>query len=193
MSHSSFQLTPANTLAAVIVRNDESKLLSKLGHDHVIRANDFAVDVSIPHDDDLSDLHLELSFDVASLIVDADVDRSRVGLSGTVAPRDQKATRDNMLARGQLHAQKYPRIHFAARGARPGQTPERWLLNAEMTIAGTTHAFVFPLTINHDHRFALKGTATLSHRDFGLTPYKAPLGALRNRDELTFVVDIHIE
>ena len=188
MSTITVELTPANTFAAVIVRNDESKILSRLGHDHVIRATDFKSLVTI-NPEALQDLAFRLTFPVSALIVDADSDRPRVSLSGTVSSRDQRATRDNMLARGQLHAKKFPEITFQVSGAT--LEDRHWILNGSFSVKGTTHHFPFPVEVTNLDPFTLHGTVQLPHKDLGLTPYKAPMGALQNREELEFCVRIN--
>lgn len=188
MTEKKFTLDPSNTFACVVVRNDESKLLSKMGHDHVIRASDFSSTISLDLDDPGS-WKFAMEFPTASMVVDEDEDRRRVNLDGTVSERDRRATADNMRARNQLHAKKHREIRFEVDGAR-GESEGQWLLNATLWVRGQRCDFEFPVALSVDSTLQVAGRAELTHRDLGMKPYKAPMGALRNREELLFIVDI---
>lgn len=184
------ELNPSNFFAAVIVRNDSGRLLSRLGHDHVVRALPTQTRLDL-NADDLASLRFELNFPVKDLIVDADEDRPRVELPGTVSSKDRDATADNMRARGQLHAAKHPEILFACHGITSG-TPAH--MHASLTLRGKRVDFDFPLDLHVDqHQLTARGQIELTHADFGLTPYRAPMGALQNRPELIFVVDLNAD
>lgn len=187
-----FLISEENTFAAVIVRNDDSSLLSKLGHDHVVRAARFQTEVHLDLED-LQSLELGLAFPVEALVVDDQRDRQRVGLSGKISEKDRRATAENMRAKGQLHSGKFPQILFHVQGAEPGEEKTHWKLKAALTVAGTTHHFHFPVEIKAKAEgFLLSGEIAITHQDLGLRPYRAPLGALRNKEELAFVVEVTI-
>ena len=188
MTEQEFTLDPSNTFACVVVRNDDSKLLSKLGHDHVIRASDFSSTISLDLDDP-GNWKFALEFPTAAMVVDEDDDRRRVNLDGTVSDRDRRATADNMRARNQLHAKKHKDIRFEVDGAR-SDSEDRWILNATLWVRGHRCDFEFPVALSFDSTLRVEGRAELTHRDLGMKPYKAPMGALRNREVLLFIVDI---
>ncbi|RDV39990.1 hypothetical protein DV096_05370 [Bradymonadaceae bacterium TMQ3] len=184
------ELSPANFFAAVIVRNDTSRMLSRMGHDHVVRAipSQGRIELDTEQVDALS---FELSFPARDLIVDADLDRPRVGLPGTIALKDRDATADNMLAKNQLDATRHPELGFACHGIKTGTDPR---MQASLTVRNTRCDFELPLDLHVDpHHIRARGQIQLSHADLGLTPYRAPLGALQNRPELTFVVELDAE
>lgn len=190
MSARRYQLNAANTFAAVLVFNDDSRLLSRLGHDHVVRATEFNTTLSIDPEE-LETLTFSLSFAVKDMVVDDDEDRRRANLDGPVSEKDRAATRDNMLARNQLDAKKHPAIAFQVNGARRAPTGDfDWLLNATFVVLQHRHTFSFPVSVELDGLLKIRGKAELSHRDLGLKPYKAPMGALQNKEALHFIVQI---
>ncbi len=188
MSNRRYRLRPSNTFAAIIVHNDDGKLLSRLGHDHVVRATDFTSTVAIDPDHP-EKLGFSLNFPVRSLVVDDADDRARVDLDGTVSERDQKMTRNNMLADGQLDADRHETIKFRVTGARP-EPSGLWVLDTNMSVRGHRFEFEFPVSVDLSPRLLVSGRIDIGHSDLGLKPYRAPMGTLRNREKLTLVVDI---
>ena len=181
------ELSPATFFAAVIVRNDDSRMLSRMGHDHVVRAipTQSRLDIAT---DDIASLAFELTFPARDLIVDADEDRPRVSLPGTISLKDRNATADNMLAKNQLDAARHPELRFACHRIEIGTATR---MHASLTVRNTRCDFELPLELHVDpDHIRARGQVQLSHADLGLTPYRAPLGALQNRPELTFVVEL---
>lgn len=189
MSTFRYRLQPTNTFAAVLVRNDDRKLLSRLGHDHLVRAREFTATVALDAEN-LEQLRFALSFPVAALAVDDADDRRRADLSPEVSKRDRRQTRKNMLAGDQLDAKNHGNIDFRVDGARPTDTAHDWILSASLTIRQTRFAFDFPVTLSLQPQLNVQGRVDLTHSDLGLTPYRAPMGTLKNREELTFIVDV---
>ena len=183
-----YLLQATNTFAAVIVRNDDSKLLSRLGHDHVVRAREFTSTIALDVDQ-LEQMRFAFSFAVDAMAVDEPNDRVRVDLDPDVSSRDRKQTRDNMLGRGQLDAKRHGNIDFRVDGARPGDDG-KWLLMASLTIRQKRFEFDFPVDIQIKPHLRVRGEVELTHGDLGLKPYRAPMGTLKNKEELTFVVDV---
>lgn len=183
-----YRLGPTNTFAAVIVRNDDSKLLSRLGHDHVIRADEFTSTVAIDADA-LEEIRFTLSFSADALVVDDPQDRSRVDLDKEVSERDRRQTKKNMLAADQLDAANFGNINFRVDGAR--RSDDGLLcLKSSLTVRHERHDFEFPVRLEVDSQLRVSGRVDLTHKELGLQPYRAPMGTLRNREELTFVIEV---
>ncbi|TXD38931.1 YceI family protein [Lujinxingia vulgaris] len=181
------EFNPSTFFAAVIVRNDDSRMLSRMGHDHVVRAIPAQRRIAIDAET-IASISFELTFPARELVVDADEDRPRVGLPGTVSLKDRNATADNMLAKNQLDAARHPELRFACHGITTGPNAH---MQASLTVRTTRFNFDFPLDLHVDpNHIRARGQVQLSHADLGLTPYRAPLGALQNRPELTFVVEL---
>ncbi len=189
MSTRRYRLHHANAFAAIIVRNDDSRLLSRLGHDHVVRADEFTSTVTIDPGRP-EELRFALSFPVYAFVVDDKDDRKRVGLKGKVSKKDRKATRKNMLAKDQLHAERYGNIDFRVDGARAADDDSTWILDASMSVRHRRFEFEFPVSIEFSPQLQVSGRVDITHSDLGLTPYKGPMGTLRNAEEMTLVIEI---
>lgn len=183
-----YRLRPTNTFAAVLVRNDDDKLLSRLGHDHVVRADDFTSTVAIDPEQP-QDLRFALDFPVHALVVDDPDDRRRLDLDPDVSERDRATTRDNMLADDQLHAERFGTIGFRVDGAHSNRQGQ-WILEASLTVRRHRFDFDFPVDIDFSPQLRASGRVDMTHRDLNLEPYRAPMGTLKNRQQLTFVVEI---
>ncbi len=188
MSERRFRLRPTNTFAAILVRNDESKLLSRLGHHHVVRADEFTSTLSIDPNDP-SSLRFALSFPVFALVVDNPDDRRRVDLDPQVSSKDRATTRENMLASSQLDAQSYGNIDFRVDGA--SVDPQgRWILNAALIVKLHRHDFSFPVHLQWEPQLRVQGRVDITHDDLNLKPYRAPMGTLQNDPRMSLIVDI---
>jgi hypothetical protein len=185
-----FRIDPTNTFAAVIVRNDTSRLLSRLGHDHVIRAREFTSTIVVDTDQ-IEAMSFSLTFPVEALDVDAAPDREQVGLAGRVSEKDRTATRENMLAKDQLDVGSHGNIHFHIRGARDLK-PDSLILLASLTVRNHRCDFDFPVTFTLSPHLQVAGSVDLTHTQLGLKTYRAPMGTLQNRETITFVVDADV-
>ncbi len=183
-----FRLRPSNTFAAILVRNDDSKLLSRLGHDHVVRAAEFTSTLSLDPDDPQA-LRFALSFPVTSLVVDHPDDRRRVGLDPDVSQKDRRQTKKNMLASSQLDADSFGNIDFRVSGANV-EEPGRWILNASLVVKLHRHDFEFPVDLQVDPTLRVQGRTDVTHDDLNLQPYRAPMGTLQNASTMTLVIDV---
>ena len=88
----------------------------------------------------------------------------------------------------QLQADMFPQISFQSTScAVAGDKVE---VRGNLSIHGKTKAVSAKMTVTAGDSFAAKGTFTATHADFGMEPFSALLGALRNAPELKFVVDV---
>ena len=188
MSARRYRLQPSNTFAAIIVYNDDRKLLSRMGHDHVVRAHEFTSTIAIDPDQP-EGVGFSLDFPVHSLAVDDEEDRRRVDLDGPVSERDRSKTRENMLGKDQLFADRHSTIKFRIAGAEV-DTPGQWILDASLTVRGERFDFPFPVSIELSPHLLVSGRTDIEHRDLGIKPYRAPMGTLKNRQKLTLVVEV---
>lgn len=184
-----YRLRPTNTFAAVLVHNDDSKLLSRLGHDHVVVADEFTSTVAVDPGDP-GELRFSLDFPVRQLIVDDPEHRRRVGFEDDISDKDRRTTRQNMLAEDQLDADECGTIGFRVDGARPGDQNDQWIMNARLKVRHEPCTFDFPVTVQFDPQLAVSGRVELTHQQLGMTPYSGPMGTIKNAQELTFVVDV---
>jgi hypothetical protein len=158
--------------ADCVVRTCKEGLLSAIAHDLEIRVTSFTIDI------DERRWRIEARFDARSLRV--------VGAlrGGTVVPEElsdgDKRTIEENIVRDVLRADRYPEIRFVSDAAESR--------GDELVITGTLalHGCERPLVVSA-RRDGERWTADVRIRqpDFGIRPYRAMLGTLRIRPDVT--------
>ena len=95
-----------------------------------------------------------------------------------------------MRAPDQLDVARHPTIRFVStRVLAEGEG--RLRVTGRLTLRGVTRETTFPATVTLESG-VLRGRATLTflQSSFGYRPYRALLGAIRNKDEVTLHVDL---
>jgi polyisoprenoid-binding protein YceI len=165
-------------------------LASRFAHDHVIRATEMAGTVEYDAaDPDRTAITVEVP--AASLRADDPALRQEFGLTSALSPSDRADVEKAMRAPDQLDVARFPTIRFVS--TRVGrQADGRLLVTGTLTIRGVSREVAFPAEVTSAEAGAVRGRATLSVRQssFGYQPYRAALGAVRNKDELTLLVDL---
>lgn len=185
-----YKLSDAQSLLYVLVENDASTLMSRMGHDHVIRATGwqgkFAYDRDRPESS-----RVEFTIPVQGLRADEADMRQRVGLSGKVSSGDCRKTEENMLKKNQLWGERYAEITFVSTGFREGDGAGKLLVSGALTIRGVSKSLEVEMTIGDEAGgVRASGRFSVRHGDFGFQPFSAPLGALKNKDNIEFVIDV---
>jgi len=130
----------------------------------------------------------ELVFDMTSFVAETAQARAVVGLQGEGSSAAQVTA--NMLGPGVLNVAKFPEARFVIQSALPlpaqqvGALPE-YELQGEFTLRGVAQ----PLRIRaqasqKDGMVRLRGRFSILQTKFGITPYKAALGAVGVADQL---------
>lgn len=184
----SFVLDPKKSMVFVIVKNDPSSLLSGLAHDHAIGATGWTGNVTWPVDAGAT-CKIEITVPVAGLEVDIAGYREKAGLDGQeVSAEDKAKIKENFSGSRQLDAKNYPNITFKSTACKGAGTA--FMIEGDMTLRGQTRKVVVPMTIKTDGTsFSASGKFTLRGSDYGMPPFSAVGGTLRNQDSLTFVID----
>lgn len=187
MTH--YKLSDGGSLLYVLVENDASTLMSRMGHDHVVRATgwtgSFVYDAGNPEE-----TKVEIRLPVQGLRADEAHMRGVAGLAGNVSDGDCRKTEENMLKKGQLWADKYAEISFVSASCRVGSGAGAILVKGTLTIRGVGKLIEVVMTMDEkEGRPRARGRFSVSHEDFGFKPYSAPLGALKNKDKIEFVIE----
>ena len=127
----------------------------------------------------------------ASLRADDPALRRRLGLTGEVSASDRAEIEKAMRSADQLDVARFPTIRFvSSRVTR--QADGRLAVTGTLTIRGVSREVTFPAEITVGSAGAMHGQATLAIRQssFGYQPYRAALGTIRNKDEVTLHVDL---
>ncbi len=185
-----YQLDPAKSWIYVVVYNDPTTAAARFGHDHGVRAMEF--DGTVVWDtSDPSACKIDISFPVTALWPDPPGMRERADLDpeGAVKEDAKQTIKDNFLKPGQLDGSAFPKIEY--RSTSCDGTSGTVNVKGTLTIRGVGKAITVPMTVTADEgSFAAKGSFTATHGDFGFKPFTNLMGALRNKDELKFVVDV---
>ena len=180
-----YTLDPSQSRLYVLVKYDRNATIP--GHDHVVVASTFDGTVTWdPADPSACDIHIE--FPVTALTVDPGNARSWVGLEGETSEGDKRKIRDNALGRHQLEADKFPKISYQSTSC--SGSGSSYEVKGDLSIHGLTNPVTTKMTIQAGDTFAAKGSFTTDHARWGMDPFSALLGALRNDPQLAFTVDV---
>ena len=157
------------------VRTYREGVAQKVGHDLII-------DVELWH----ASVELAADGSPTSVVLDADA-RSlavREGLNGLkpLSDRDRGEIIKNIdqkILRGQP---------IAFRSTTIERDDGRLTVRGDLTLAGTTRPASFELVLSADGR--LRGTLPVTQSEWGITPYRGLLGALKVRDTVEVVLDV---
>ena len=183
----SWTLDPARSSLYVQVFKDPTTTAAGLSHDHVIAATGWSGSVTWPAD--LSGCAVSVSVPTSGLRADADAMRARVGYESRLSEDQRKEITGHFLAADQLDAARFPTLTFEATGCESAK--DRVRVTGALTIHGVAKTIMVPLKVSvTDTTFAAAGTFTARATDFGFSPFTALLGALKNKDEMTFTLDV---
>jgi polyisoprenoid-binding protein YceI len=177
----------------LVVKVWKTGAASGLAHDHVVRATKFEGTASLEDPDRLESLSLSLKVDVASLVPDEPEVRKRYGVTGPAVPEaDQKKVKENMLGDEQLDAARFPTMSFTSTKLYREENGALQCLG-KLTMHGVTKEVDFTITPKTGDR-TMEGDAKLKLRtsDFGIKPYSAALGLIKNKDEIELVLHLVI-
>jgi polyisoprenoid-binding protein YceI len=162
---------------------------SALAHDHVVEATEIGGSVEWDAGrPEASAVVIEVR--TASLRVDEPAARRRLGVEGDLSESQRADVAKAMRAPDQLDVIRHPTIHFVSTRVQ-AQGEDRLQIDGRLTIRGVTQEVSFPATVALESG-ALRGRTTLTflQSSFGYRPYRALLGAIRNKDEVTLHVDL---
>jgi len=142
--------------------------------------------------DDPADCNIEINLPVRSLRVDETAMRNFVGYGDSLSESDRTEIRNNMLDEEQLNADDHPNIRFATTNCGGMVGPDgATVLEGDLTIRGVTGR----ISANVEYVFVenqafVTGTIDTTHAVFGITPYEAFGGFIRNSQRLYFGLDM---
>ena len=184
----SWTLDPGKSTLVVQVFKDPNTVAAGMSHDHVIAATAWSGTVRWDGYDP-SACAIELVLPVAKLDPDAPALRKRFDLEGELSDSQRASVKKNMLAKDQLDADRYPEISFKSTScAAKGEAVE---VRGTLNIHGQAKAVSASMQISVDGgSFRAKGSFKAKGTDFGIDPFTAMMGALKNQDQLRFTLDL---
>jgi polyisoprenoid-binding protein YceI len=184
---STYTVNAGNSSLYVQVFKDADTMGAGLSHDHVMLARGWSGTVRW-HPSDASECLIEVSLPVSKLAVDTASMRSAVGYDSELSDSQRETVKKNMLARDQLDAGSHPNITF--RSTSCSGTTGTVQVTGSLSIRGVSKQITVPLSVSLDGGFSARGSFRARHSDFGFQPYTAMMGALKNRDQMTFTIKL---
>ena len=183
-----YTLDPNQGLLWVQVFKDPDTVAAALSHDHIIAAYGWSGTVTWDAED-LSKCAVSIKVPVSGLDPDAPSLRKTVGLEGELSESQRGEVKGHMLGKSQLNSSKYGTIRFTSTScASDGKTVT---VTGELSIRGQGAPVTAGMTVTADGaKFTAKGSFTAKATDFGFEPYSAMMGALKNRNKMTFGLNV---
>lgn len=183
-----YALDPAHSLLYVQVFRNPDTVASGISHDHVILATDWTGTVLWTVGEPKA-CAVEIHVPTRGLRVDLPELRTKVGYDVMLTDNQRSQVAEHMLARGQLDASAFPEVSF--RSTACAADGERVQVTGDLSLHGVTRSVSLPMTIRADgSAFSALGTLKFSGSTFGITPYQALLGALKNQDLMSLTVNV---
>jgi polyisoprenoid-binding protein YceI len=173
----------------LVVRLFKGGIAAAVAHNHVIRAVEYSGGAKVdPDDPEAASIWVDVQ--TASFKVDEPEIREKFGLSKSISDGDRQKIQAMMLSAKQMDIERYPTMRFVSMSVE-AQSEGRYLITGDLTIHGVTRSIIFPVTVEEGDRF-LRGSASIDFKqsDFGIEPYSALFGAVRNRDEAILYANI---
>jgi polyisoprenoid-binding protein YceI len=184
-----YTLDTATSSIYVVIRNDLSALMSGLGHDHVIQATKATGTINWDPAG-ASPCKVSITVPVSGLKGDPLGMREKAGLNNkSITASQMQEMEGNMFGKRQLSSSLFPLITYEATKCSGGQGDVS--VEGNMTIRGVSKSLNIPMRVTVDpDSFHATGKVTLSHSDFGFSPFSVMMGGLRNQDSLEFSIDV---
>lgn len=174
--------------SSIVIQVFKDGAAAALAHDHVVDVRDFSGSIVADAADPAS-ATVEVTAKTASFFNDETKLRKKFGLDGEMSDKDRKSVEDNMKSAEQLDVAGFPTVKFVSSSV--SKDGARLKLNGKVTLHGVTKDVSMPLEAKVDGD-TVTGTATfrLKTSDYGIKPYSALLGAVKNKDEI--VLHLHL-
>lgn len=184
-----YALSPAQGRLYVLVRYKRGTLGSGFGHDHVVVASGWTGSVTW-NADDLSQCRVSLDLPVSGLQVDPGDARSWEQLEGETDADDKQTIQENLRSDDQLDMSSFSTITYRSTRCVAGDG-ETVNVTGTLTVHGVGKALTVPMRVRQTaERFGAVGRFEATHSDFGMSPYSAAFGAVKNAETLSFIIDV---
>jgi polyisoprenoid-binding protein YceI len=159
-----------------------------LAHDHTVHAIEVAgqvvADPAAPESASVT-----ITVQTKTLVNDDPQVRRQFGLDPIVPEKDKKSVEESMKGDTQLDVEKYPTISFTSTSVE--KSGDKLTLVGDFTLHGATKRIKMPIAVKIvDNTLTGDGKIRFLQSDYGIKPYSAFLGAVKNKDEL--VLNVHL-
>jgi len=177
-----FALDP--TASAIRIYVFRGGAAAKMGHNHVLSAPQFTGYLHLPSSE-FSGARFDLEFRLDQLEIDNPEYRSGLGkaFSSTLSSEAITGTRDHMLGKDNLQADRYPIVRIHALQI-AGEAP-KFAAKVRVEMHGQKREMWIPLTVEGlPDRVSVVGSFVLRQSDFDVRPYSVLGGLLAVQDEV---------
>lgn len=183
-----YSLVPKMGDLTLVLKFDRDSLAAKLAHDHIVTPSSYSGKVTYDPTD-LAQCSVSIEFPVTALVIDPSGSREKHSLPDQTSDGDKEKITDNMLHSGQLNGAKFKSISFASTSCEAKGSDV--YVSGHLTIHGVTRNVGAQMKMYADgSTFSAHGSFNATHADFGMTPYSAMMGALKNDTALHFEVNV---
>jgi polyisoprenoid-binding protein YceI len=176
------------TALHVRVYKDPSTVAAGLSHDHAIASTQHSGTVSYDPANPAA-CAISVTVPVAGLDPDPDALRQKVGLPGVIEASARAEIKEHMLDAEQLNAKAFPTITFVSTSC--AASGDQVKVSGTLTIRGKAQPVSLNMKVKADAAgFSASGSLPIKATQFGFQPFSALLGALKNKDEMTLVVNL---
>ncbi len=173
----------------VFMRTGRDGPMKAAGHDHVIASAD--VDGLVLVSTDPQKSRADLRLPLQQLVVDDPAYREKFGMEPDLPESAIEGTTRNMQDR-VLESSRYPWATASVRVL--SMQRDQAELTVSMTMHGVSFDYEVPAVLRVDaDALTVNGSMTVSHGDFGLTPFSAAGGLLRVAEDIEVVFEIVAE
>ena len=153
-------------------------VLSAIAHDLKLRVATLDVKVT-------GDTEIVATFDARSLRVVC-AQKNGTDDTGALSASDRQKIEET-IAKDVLESRRFPEIRFASTAVERSHGGDTYLVRGDLTLHGVTRSISFTARTEGALRVA---EVTLHQPDFGITPYRAMLGALKLRPDVRVRVEV---
>ncbi|MCO4746209.1 MAG: YceI family protein [Proteobacteria bacterium] len=180
-----YTVKPADGRLYVVVKYVRGTAIR--GHDHVVGASKYTGTITWDPED-LSACNVAYALKVEDLAVDPGDARTWEHLHGETPEKDKPKIKANFMGKYQLQADQFPEISFQSQSCT--QNGDRVDVTGAMTMHGVSHTVTVPMKIDATpDSFTAQGSTELLLTDYGMDPFTALLGALKNENALKLVIE----
>ena len=156
-----------------------------LAHNHAIGAKNWKGSAKIDKED-LSKCNFTFSVPVNELEVDDAKFRKLAGIAdqGQPSESERKDIKANMLAEGQLNAEKFNTISFESTACSKDS------IKGKFTLRGKSNDVTIPVKMDIGEQMAIKGQFDIKSTDYGFDAYSIMFGQIANKETMTIVFDL---
>jgi polyisoprenoid-binding protein YceI len=183
-----YQLEATRSEVYAQVFKDTTTLAAGLSHDHVVVATGWTGSVFW----DLANppaCVVSMDIPVSGLDNDDPAWRKRMNFNSELSEGQRAEVKEHMVGAGQLDAARFGKMSFRSTGC--VADGDRVQVSGKISIHGVEKAVSLPMKITTtEGEFNASGVLTMLHTDYGMSPFSAMGGALKNRNDIRLVVKV---